>query len=144
MSLIVTVYGNPAPQGSKRHVGNGVMVESSKAVKPWREAVKHALVGLRESRQSDPWTPIQGPVAVELVFTVAKPASAPKRTRTWPARRPDLDKLIRSTLDAITDSGAIRDDAQVVELTAAKRYPGEGEHALTTPGAWIRITEVTA
>lgn len=31
MSLTVTVLGTPAPQGSKRHVGNGVVVESSKA-----------------------------------------------------------------------------------------------------------------
>ena len=38
----ITVHGTPAPQGSKRHVGNGVMVESSAKVKPWREAVKWA------------------------------------------------------------------------------------------------------
>ena len=30
------VIGIPGAQGSKRHVGNGVMVESSKKVKPWR------------------------------------------------------------------------------------------------------------
>lgn len=29
------VIGLPAPQGSKKHVGHGVMVESSKKVKPW-------------------------------------------------------------------------------------------------------------
>lgn len=155
MSLTVTVHGTPAPQGSKRHVGNGVMVESSAKVKPWREAVKWAV--LQAVLDADRWNvrqsyagrweiirrPIEGPISVDLVFTVAKPASAPKRTRTWPAKRPDLDKLIRSTLDAITDSGAIRDDAQIVELTAAKRYPGEGLFALPVPGAWIRITEVS-
>ena len=36
------VVGLPAAQGSKRHVGNGVMVESSKALKPWRSAVAEA------------------------------------------------------------------------------------------------------
>lgn len=143
MSLTVTVYGTPAPQGSKRHVGNGVLIESSAKVKPWREAVKHAVIDARLA--AEPYyglPPIEGPVAAALIFTVPKPASAPKRTHTWPVRRPDLDKLIRSTLDAITDSGAIRDDAQIVELTAAKRYPGEGPHALTTPGAWIRLTPI--
>ena len=33
------VSGTPAPQGSKRHVGGGRMIESSKKVEPWREAV---------------------------------------------------------------------------------------------------------
>lgn len=30
----IIVHGIPAPQGSKRHVGNGVLLESSKMVKP--------------------------------------------------------------------------------------------------------------
>ena len=34
----IKVIGLPAPQGSKRHVGHGVMIESSNNVKPWREA----------------------------------------------------------------------------------------------------------
>ena len=29
----------PAPQGSKRHVGGGRLIEASKRVKPWRQAV---------------------------------------------------------------------------------------------------------
>lgn len=33
------VYGEPAPQGSKRHVGGGRMIESSAKVKPWRQDV---------------------------------------------------------------------------------------------------------
>ena len=44
--ITIRVYGTPAPQGSKRHVGRGVMVESSKKVKPWREAVKQAALDL--------------------------------------------------------------------------------------------------
>ena len=37
-----TVLGVPAPQGSKRHVGRGVLVESSNALGPWRDAVAWA------------------------------------------------------------------------------------------------------
>ena len=33
-----------APQGSKRHVGKGVMIESCKAVKPWRLLVAQAAM----------------------------------------------------------------------------------------------------
>jgi hypothetical protein len=29
----IFIVGDPAPQGSKRHVGNGVMIEASKKVK---------------------------------------------------------------------------------------------------------------
>ena len=36
MTRRFAVLGLPAPQGSKRHVGEGRMVESSKRVKPWR------------------------------------------------------------------------------------------------------------
>jgi hypothetical protein len=36
----------PAPQGSKRHVGKGVMVESCKNVKPWRLLVAKTAITL--------------------------------------------------------------------------------------------------
>lgn len=142
MSLTVTVLGNPAPQGSKRHVGNGIMIEVSKNVTPWREAIKAAIWRQVNEVPLNEWMH-DCPVAVEVVFTLNKPRTAPKTTRTWPSKRPDLDKLIRSTLDGITESGAIRNDAQVVRLVAAKVYPDDGYEALSTPGAWIRITEVT-
>jgi len=34
----------PAPQGSKTHVGKGVMIESCRNVKPWRELVAQAAM----------------------------------------------------------------------------------------------------
>jgi len=141
--LEFTVRGMPAPQGSKRYVGTskagrGIMIESSAKVRPWREAVKHAAMtkGFAE--------PLDGPLRLDLVLTLPKPASAPKKRQTWPMRKPDLSKLLRSTEDALTDAGVWHDDAQVVEFVAAKRYPGEGEHALSSPGAWIRISLLAA
>lgn len=131
--MIITVYGSPAPQGSKRHVGNGRMVESSKKLRPWRQDVKAAAEAQR------PDTPIDAPVRVRMTFTVPKPDSAPKRRQTWPMRMPDLSKLVRSTEDALTDAGIWRDDARVVECIAAKRYPGEGDGALSAPGCVIEI-----
>lgn len=138
MKLVITVHGTPAPQGSKRHVGRGVMVESSQLVKPWREAVKHALLLVPTSQRID------GPVAVEVTFTLKKPASAPKTRVTWPQRRPDLDKLLRSTFDALSDADVWGDDSQVVEVTARKVFPDEGIDALSHPGAVIRVSEVGA
>jgi Holliday junction resolvase RusA-like endonuclease len=37
-------------------------------------------------------------------------------------RRPDLDKLIRSTIDALVLGALIQDDAQVIEIRARKVY----------------------
>jgi Holliday junction resolvase RusA-like endonuclease len=134
--LRIAVRGLPAPQGSKRHVGNGVMIESSKKVKPWREAVKAAAL----DAIGDDWRPLDEPLVVSMVFTMPKPASAPKRKRTWPMRTPDLSKLIRSTEDALTDAGVWRDDARVVGYRETRKaYPLEGDHTLPTPGAVIRI-----
>lgn len=135
-ALTVTVINHrPAPQGSKRHVGRGRLVEQSLRVKPWREAVHSAALEVMENRLI-----LDGPLSVEVVFTVRKPASAPKRV-SWPITRDsgDIDKLLRSTFDALTTSGAIADDSRIVEVTARKVHPGEGVDALDAPGAVIRL-----
>ena len=130
--ITIRVYGMPAPQGSKRHVGNGVMIESSKKVKPWREAVKYAALDVGGGT-------LAGAVHVEMIFTMPKPKSAPKNRLTLPDRKPDLSKLIRSTEDALTDAGIWEDDARVVRCIASKVFPNEHADALRTPGALIRI-----
>jgi Holliday junction resolvase RusA-like endonuclease len=139
----------PAPQGSKRHVGRGRLIEQSKRVTPWRVAVdtaaRDALVVSHIGAVPVHRPPLDGPLSVEVAFTVRKPASAPKRRVTWPITRDsgDIDKLLRSTLDALTTSGAIADDSMVVEVVARKMHPGEGLDALDAPGAVIRVWRLT-
>ena len=139
-ALSITVYGRPAPQGSKRHVGRGVLVEQSKRVAPWREAVKHAALAAAEGHDR-----IEGPIAVEICFTFDRPKSAPKRRRVWPTTRTsgDVDKLQRAVFDALTDAGIWRDDAQVVDVRARKVHTGDPDAPLQVPGAVIRVSEVT-
>ena len=50
--------------------------------------------------------------------------------------RPDVDKYIRATLDALTSAGAYGDDAQVVSLRAVKAHaaPGQAPGARSTLG----------
>ena len=135
----IIAYGTPAPQGSKRHVGNGVMIESSKKVRPWRQDVKAAAEAWRE-RNGMP-APLDCPIVVRMVFTLPKPSSAPKTKRTYPMRTPDLSKLARSTEDALTDAGVWKDDARVVEYgRLAKVFPGEDPDSLDSPGVVIVIT----
>lgn len=133
-AVTFTVAGMaPAPQGSKRHVGGGVMVESCKTVKPWRVLVAQAAAAAGV-------TLIRGPVSMSCVFLFARPKghygakglkpSAPR----WHAVKPDASKLIRSTEDAL--SGVLfEDDARVVSTTAMKRYCTADE----LPGAIITV-----
>ena len=130
----IVVYGSPAPQGSKRYVGNGIMIESSKHVKPWRQDVVEAA----KRQFSGP--ALDAPLSVGMVFTLPKPISAPRRKRTWPMRKPDVSKLARSTEDALTTAGVWVDDSRVVEYSRlAKVFPGEDPEALDSPGVRIAI-----
>jgi Holliday junction resolvase RusA-like endonuclease len=151
--MTITVYGMPAPQGSKRYVGTskagrGILIESSAKVRPWRQDVKAAALelvvgsGLGALTSVNEYGRMDGPLNVHMIFTLPKPKSAPKRTRSWPDRKPDLSKLVRSTEDALTDAGVWEDDARVVRLVATKCYPGEGTDALHIPGCVIHISEV--
>lgn len=145
----IIVYGHPAPQGSKAfkgiHGGHAVLVESSKAVKPWRMDVKHAAI---EAHGGNP--PMDGPLCVRMVFTLRRPRGHYGTGRnegklkpyapTRPAGLPDLSKLLRSTEDALTQAGVWVDDSRVVEYErAAKVFAGEDPEALHIPGARITI-----
>lgn len=146
--IVITVYGSPAPQGSKRHVGGGVMVEMSKGVKPWRQDVKAAALQVMPSQ------PLDGPLAASVVLTMrdqptGKPTWWPaglrwsSKFRTRPASTPDLSKLLRSTEDALT--GVVwKDDARVVEyVRLAKYYVGDpASDVLDRPGAVIRVWQL--
>lgn len=133
-SLDVFVPGRPAPQGSKRYLGAGrPMIESSKAVAPWRADIRTHLTTAHAGN------PLDGAVHVHLEFVLPRPKSTPKR-RTPPATtRPDLDKLVRAVLDAITSAGVWNDDSQVVRLDARKRLAQLDE----APGCRIIVTAET-
>lgn len=118
-----TVYGTPAPQGSKRHVGGGRMVESSKKVGPWRDSVAHA------ARQAYQGPALDGPLSVTVAFRFPATSSWRKADKVrgwrWKDRTPDLDKLLRSTFDGMKSAGLIADDARIVKVEAEK-YETDG------------------
>jgi Holliday junction resolvase RusA-like endonuclease len=151
-AITITVHGLAAPQGSKRHVGRGIMVESSKKVAPWRQDVKHAALAITETHPD--WTVLDGPLAVAMTFTFDRPKGHYRTGRnahllresapTRPAGMPDLSKLVRSTEDALT--GVVwKDDARVVDyVRLGKWYAGTpAEDVLTVPGCVIRVWPVT-
>lgn len=86
---------------------------------------------------------LTGPIGVSLSFWLPKPASAPKRKRTWPigARSGDLDKLARSCADSM--SGVLyADDAAIVDLLLRKDWadPLFGP----SPGVVIKVWQVSS
>lgn len=131
--------GVPAPQGSKRYVGNGRMIESCKALKPWREQIIADAKGIDAPRT------IENAVSVSLVFCFPRPKShftskgALKSTApSHKTSKPDLDKLARAVLDSLTIAEVIKDDALVHSLTAEKRYCVGSEQ----PGVLITIMDM--
>lgn len=138
------VYGTPKPQGSKRHVGNGVMVEQGgEALRLWREDVKQAALQARDAAGG---SALVGALQVSVDFTLVRPRSHYRTGKNanllrpaasaHPAVRPDLDKLLRSTFDACTTARLWTDDSQVVQVAAAKRYVRPD----VPPGAYITVT----
>lgn len=70
-----------------------------------------------------------------ISFLMPRPKSLAKSVSAH-VKKPDLDKLIRSTLDGIGDAGVIwGDDSQVGILVSAKRYALSDE----TTGATVTI-----
>lgn len=151
--VTITVHGTPAPQGSKTaraYIPKGggkarvSMAESAKAgVTNWRQDVRNAA---GEAMGWGEHPPYDGPLDVVIHFTVRRPASAPKTRRTWPDKRPDIDKYVRSTFDALTAAGVWHDDAQAVRVLAVKDYPcctTGGLTSLGLPGAVITIRQLS-
>jgi Holliday junction resolvase RusA-like endonuclease len=128
------VRGVPAPQGSKRAFvvnGRAVLTEASAKVKPWRQDVKAAAEEALNGRE-----PLTGPVEVRVTFVLPRPASAPK-ARFLPDVTPDLDKLARSSMDALTAAGVFDDDKRVCDLHIRKVYG-------IVPGAEFLIQPIEA
>lgn len=139
------VEGAPAPQGSKKafltNAGTISLVESSSKVKPWRAAVASSA---KEVAQTISWPRTSQAVGVTIFFYLPRPKSLPKKNH-FHVKKPDLDKLIRSTLDGITDAASIWfDDSQVVVLNVQKHYSTDQIPAIFYPrtGAHIAIEAI--
>lgn len=136
-----TVYARPEPQGSVRgfvHQGvfdkkpRAIITTNNKKLKPYRQELSHTVIAaMLEAGVTPPMAGKHVPVSVVLDFYLERPPSIPKK-RTFIVVKPDIDKLARSTLDALTGN-LFLDDAQVVELSVRKHYgvPERAEVSMT-------------
>jgi crossover junction endodeoxyribonuclease RusA len=141
VSVTFFVEGISRPQGSKRSLGNGRMVESSPHLKPWRSDVRFTA---QQHRPSE-WDSTL-PMSVSLAFCFPRPKSHYNSKGSLTAKAPakatsksigDIDKLTRGILDALT-TVLFDDDSQVIEVNAYKRYCSSSER----PGAIITCTPI--
>ena len=140
------MHGQPAPQGSKRHVGRGILIESSKRVKPWREAVHYAALEALDGKPR-----IEGPVDVRVHFYFDRPRSHYRTGRNAHLLRDDaprfpdnkgtydVDKLQRACFDALSSAGIWKDDSQVAQVIARKKWTTQSPIDLPVPGAVIDV-----
>jgi Holliday junction resolvase RusA-like endonuclease len=122
----VEVLGEPKPQGSVRAINAGgkARVIHGSGMAGWRNIVADAIAGSWD----EPTEP--DGLAVHMQFCFHRPKSHPKwQGNVWPfhVKRPDLDKLVRTILDAIVAAGVVTDDAKVFYLSAEKRYLVDGD-----------------
>ena len=128
-SINVFVAGIPQPKGSHRtFIPRGcrrsVVTNDNKQTRPWQDTVG---IGLLPHRPRQLWT---GPILVYLRFHLPRPKSLPSKVQHL-IRKPDLDKLTRTILDAM--KGIIyKDDAQVCQSNEEKCYA-------TRPGVHIHV-----
>ena len=131
--IAFTVAGIPAPKGSARAIKRGgyaVLVASSSDANKRAQSSWAAAVGWAAKIAWAGRPPFDGPVGVDVTFYVPRPKSV---TREYPEVKPDADKLLRCTLDALTGI-AYRDDAQVIAPHPTKLYANDGQ-----PGASIEV-----
>ena len=128
-----TVYGTPAPAGSKRafaikgRPGRFAVTDDSKRSRPWKTQVAQQAGEIMQGRQL-----LDGPLDLTLTFYVRRPkghfgarGNVKPSAPVYPAVKPDVLKLARGVEDAL--SGVVyRDDAQIVTEILMKRY-GEPE-----------------
>ena len=140
--IVLTIPGTPVPKGSlvctrgPRHA----LREDNAKTKPWRERVTAAARQIQQRPDQNQ------PLDVEITFTFDRPKST---KRELPAVKPDVDKLVRTILDALEDAEVLVNDSQVVDLAARKRYARYGDQmteahddALPYPGVRIRINPI--
>lgn len=125
-----TVYGTAKPAGSKRafaHPKTGQIIvtdQSGAAGKTWRTDVKNAALEVMDE-------PLRGAVGADITFFRQRPkghygsgknaALIKGASPAYPITMPDVDKLSRAVLDALTGIAWV-DDAQVTDKVVRKRY----------------------
>lgn len=159
MALEFTAYGVPQQKGSmrafayplkNRATGQPILDKGGKpmygaaatsdnpSVKGWQQLLAEGANRALGEKPDDDRAVLQDGVRLTIAFYLPRPKKYQKRG-VEPAHlvAPDLDKLVRAVLDALTHV-VYRDDSQVVELVTSKHYAGVDD----APHARIRVEAI--
>jgi Holliday junction resolvase RusA-like endonuclease len=124
MEFSFTIFGVAQPQGSTRaFLPRGwtrpVLTTDNAKLKPWRQQLAQtAMVTMHDCGAKMAARGV--PISITLTFYFDKPKSERKAAQ-YKTTKPDLDKLLRAVLDALTGI-AYADDSQVTECRVAKIF----------------------
>lgn len=140
MDIDFTVPGDPIAKARPRAA---VIGRRAQIYTPSRSKEYEYLVMLAAQRAMDTKPPMQGPVCLGLSFMLSVPPSWSKRKQAAalagdvrPTGKPDLDNLLKATLDGMRRVVYV-DDAQVCDVDMVKLYA-------ETPGTVVRVSAIAA
>lgn len=106
------------------HVNGRTFVFSSKKKKAYVASISS------QASKYKPNKPFEGAVTLHVGFILPRPQALKKGSdRTLHTKRPDLDNLIKGTVDGLSLAGFWKDDAQIAKCVSIKLYAGKGETA---------------
>lgn len=144
------VEGHPAPKGSmkafafKRKNGKlgASVTHDNKRTSPWSATVAAAACTAMDGNSAS-----THPMHVEIKFSMARPKSHIKKrgglrssAPSLHTNRPDIDKLARLVLDAMTRV-VWKDDSQVCSLAVTKLYSDNPGVKVSVWGEWSKADE---
>jgi len=120
--VTIVIAGPAVAKGRPRATRQGILYTPART----RRYEAHGRLAAQLAMDGRP--PIEVPVRLELVAELPIPASWSGRRRALavtgdllPTSRPDVDNYIKAGLDSLNEI-VVRDDSQVVEITARKRF----------------------
>ena len=130
-AVTIVIAGEPVAKARPRATRKGFVYTPAHV----RKNEAHGRLAAQLAMGDRP--PIQVPVRLELVAELPIPASWSARKRALaitgdllPTSRPDIDNYLKSGMDSLNEI-VVRDDSQVVELTARKRFSIAPKLAMT-------------
>lgn len=131
-----SVTGKPVGKGRprfrvvpKRNGGHFVQTYTPKTTAEWEQSIGEQVgIILARLRAKGALTeidlPLSGRVILNLRFNLKKPKSAPKKLR-FQKKKPDLDNLDKSLIDALSSIDLIKDDNIITDISTCKRFASD-------------------
>jgi len=136
-AITFTIPGEPVAKGRPRsfvrggHVAHYTPEKTARYENLVKLAAQQAMAG-RLPLEGAVYLVVRASMGIPVSWSVKRRIAAASGTVT-PTKRPDLDNIVKAVKDGL-NGVAWRDDAQVIELHAIKRYSA-------TPSVYVQVME---